>query len=96
MAADDPADGPVYATRSPENVDRACYVALRLETHRGPRWKRLRPVPEGASDASALIGQQVTFTTERASVLAASCEGDMDCGKSDQVELVKTISAAAP
>ena len=50
--------------------------------------------PGGGKDASALIGQLVTWTTKTASVLAESCQGDMDCGKSDQVELVVTLTNA--
>jgi hypothetical protein len=48
----------------------------------------------GSHDASALIGKQVTYTTKRGKVLAASCEGNVDCGKSDDVDLVVTITAA--
>jgi hypothetical protein len=50
--------------------------------------------PGGERDATALIGQAVTWTTEKGNVLAAECEGDMDCGKSDEVELIVTLTAA--
>ena len=48
----------------------------------------------GGSDASALIGKAVVFTTQVENVLAASCQGDMDCGQSDSVEVIQTITAA--
>ena len=44
--------------------------------------------------ATALVGQRVTVTTRKANVLAASCQGDVDCGQSDEVDLVETITAA--
>ena len=45
-------------------------------------------------ELQALVGQRVTVTTRKANVLAASCQGDVDCGQSDEVDLVETITAA--
>ncbi len=40
-----------------------------------------------------LIGKQVRLGWEQASVLAADCEGDMDCGRSDSVQLIDRMIA---
>jgi hypothetical protein len=75
--------------------DRACYVAFK-----GADGKEISQEGSfelcqgGGADASALIGKQVTFTSKKENVLAASCEGNMDCGKSDEVDLIETITAA--
>lgn len=78
-----------------ENGDRACYVALK-QADGGERSMEgdFDLCPGNGKDASALIGKRVTWTTKTASVLAESCQGDVDCGKSDQVELVVTLTAA--
>ena len=55
---------------------------------------RLEQGGDPARIPSALIGKPVVFTTKVENVLAASCEGDMDCGKSDSVEVIQTITAA--
>ena len=36
----------------------------------------------------------LVFTSHKANVNAASCEGDLDCGKSDEVDLIETITVA--
>jgi len=33
-----------------------------------------------------MIGKQITYTTRKDKVLAASCQGDVDCGKSGKVD----------
>jgi hypothetical protein len=48
----------------------------------------------GGSDATALIGKPVTYTTRRANLPAASCQGKADCTDSDEVDLVVSITAA--
>lgn len=48
----------------------------------------------GAKDATALVGKQVTYTTRKANVQAASCEGNPECTDSDEVDLVITITEA--
>lgn len=42
-------------------------------------------------DRTDLIGQRVNLSYEIGTVLAASCEGDFDCGKSDTVVLISAI-----
>ncbi len=75
-----------------EHGDRACYVVVDGSAGEQSLPGAFALCPGNESDASALIGRRVTYTTEPASVLAASCEGNPDCGKSDQVDLVTTIS----
>lgn len=77
-----------------EHGDRACYVSLELDGAVQSIEGDFELCGGGSKDATALIGQRVTITRERANVLAASCEGDVDCGKSDEVDLVVSITAA--
>ena len=79
--------------KSLENGDRACYVGLETAAGEQAIEGDFELCPGGSKDASALIGKQVTYTTEKAKVLAASCQGDVDCGKSDEVDLIVTLSA---
>ena len=77
-----------------QNGDRACYVVVTTDGGQQSIEGSFELCPGGGSDASALVGRRVTWTTEKSNVLAASCEGDMDCGKSDQVDLIVSITAA--
>ena len=55
--------------------------------------------PGGPKDAAALVGKKVTITTERGNVMAAECEGNPDCGASEEVDIVSSITevpTAAP
>ncbi len=77
------------------NGDRACYVAFKgADGEEQSQEGSFELCEGGGSDASALIGKAVVFTTKVENVLAASCQGDMDCGKSDSVEVIQTITAA--
>ena len=44
-------------------------------------------------EQEALIGKRVRLGWREASVLAADCEGDMDCGRSDTVQLIDRMIA---
>lgn len=77
-----------------QNGDAACYVVVVDGTEEKSLPGDFELCQGGKRDATALIGKKVTFTTEKQNVLAASCEGNVDCGKSDQVDLVTTITAA--
>jgi hypothetical protein len=68
--------------------DRACYVLLETAAGEVSQEGDFELCPGGTRDATPLIGQRVTWTTERANVLAAACEGNPDCGLSDEVDLV--------
>ncbi|MBK9032416.1 MAG: hypothetical protein IPL61_14085 [Myxococcales bacterium] len=88
------AAGPTGVLKALENGDRACYVVLEDAAGEQSLEGDFDLCEGGPHDATALIGQRVTVTTRKANVLAASCEGDMDCGKSDEVDLVETITPA--
>ena len=47
------------------------------------------------SQEPSLIGQTVRLTYKMSRVLAASCRGNMDCGKTDRVALVVAASIIA-
>ena len=49
--------------------------------------------PGGPADISALIGQRVTLVTETATVAAAECQGNPQCGDVEQVEVVRAVRA---
>ena len=77
-----------------QNGDAACYVVVVDGTEEKSLPGDFELCKGGTHDASALVGKRVTFTTAKQNVLAASCEGNVDCGKSDEVDLVMTITAA--
>lgn len=77
-----------------ESGDRACYVSLDLDGAVQSIEGDFELCAGGSKDATALIGQRVVVTRERAKVLAAACEGDVDCGQSDEVDLVVSITPA--
>ena len=86
---------PSVTLKELQNGDRACYVVV--TTARGEETSMegdFDLCPNNTKDASKLIGKKVTFKTKKANVLAASCQGDVDCGKSDEVDLVIEITTA--
>nr|WP_315486201.1 hypothetical protein [uncultured Undibacterium sp.] len=85
---------PVFTLKALINGDRACYVVLANKAGEKEREGAFELCAGGPNDASALIGKRVTFTTERAKVTAASCAGNIDCGKSDVVNLIVSLTAA--
>jgi predicted small lipoprotein YifL len=82
--------GPVVL-KGAEQGDRACYISVALpdgtETSLEGSFELCTP------ETDAMVGQTVVLTYEKGNVLAAECEGDVDCGKSDEVDLVMTITA---
>ncbi len=55
--------------------------------------------PNGPKDAAGLVGKKVTIGTMKGNVMAPECEGNPDCGKSVEVDIVETITevpTAAP
>lgn len=84
----------IVTLKALENGDRACYVVVESAAGEQSIEGSFELCAGGPQDASALIGQRVTYTTERANVQAAACEGDPDCGQSDEVDLVISITAA--
>ncbi len=72
--------------------DRACYVVVKTA-------EDVEESLEGGFDlcdsdsAASLIGRKITYTTEKGNVMAASCEGSMNCGETDEVDLVVSVTA---
>ena len=93
-AAPAPAAGPAGTLKELQNGDRACYVVVDVDGAEQSIEGDFELGPGASKDASALIGQRVTWTTEKAKVQAASCEGNPDCADSDEVDLIVTITAA--
>lgn len=85
---------PVFTLKALVNGDRACYVVLANKAGEKEREGAFELCAGGPDDASAMIGKRVTYTTERAKVTAASCAGNIDCGKTDIVDLIVTLTAA--
>jgi hypothetical protein len=73
--------------------DRGCYLTVE-----GGEDGELLAIPElcpgGPDDATRYIGQRVSLTTERATVAAAECQGDPECGETEQVEVVRVVRPA--
>jgi len=67
--------------------DRACYVEL-LDTQ-GETTTELADF--SICEQSELINQKVELVYEEANVLAAECQGDVDCGLSDRVMLITSV-----
>lgn len=84
--------GPVGTLKDLQNGDRACYVILDIAGEEKSLEGDFDLCAGGPKDATALVGKRVTYTTERAKVQAASCEGKPDCTDSDEVDLVTTLS----
>jgi hypothetical protein len=72
--------------------DVACY--LQLETDAGERFDE-SAVFELCEDPD-LIGQRLKLSYTVENVLAEACQGDVDCGKSDQVVLVSAARVLSP
>jgi hypothetical protein len=67
--------------------DVACYVTL--ETSTGELANEMAGFE--ICEKRDLIGKKVALTWEEANVLAAECQGNVDCGKSDRVWLIGAV-----
>ena len=76
--------------------DAACYVELETSGDPVSLPGSFELCAGGSADATALIGATVEYTTERGKILAPSCQGSPDCPDAEEVDLVTTITAAAP
>lgn len=94
-----PAPGPgvgtaaTYTLKEVSQGDAACYVTVTdpagvETTHPGS----FDLCPGGGADASNYIGFPVALTFTKGNLLSAECEGDVDCGTSDEAEIVETIT----
>lgn len=79
----------VGVLREAQAGDVACYLSL--ESDQGESFQEMAAF-ELCEDAS-LIGKRLRLSYTVENVLAAECEGDVDCGKSDQVVLVSAVQA---
>ena len=88
-------DAKAVTLKELQNGDRACYVVFTTATGEEKSIEGDFELCKGSSkDATALIGKKVTYRAKKAKVLAASCQGDVDCGKSDEVDVIYEITAA--
>lgn len=80
-----------YGTlRSASGGDRACYLFMRDD--RGVNFEEMADFDFcETKNILRFRGKRLALTYEIASVLAAECEGNMDCGKSDRVALIKKM-----
>ncbi|AVP97876.1 hypothetical protein C7S18_12010 [Ahniella affigens] len=67
--------------------DIACYLSLKADD--GTEFQESAAF-EICEDAS-LVGKRLKLSYSVENVLAAECEGDVDCGKSDQIVLVSAV-----
>lgn len=88
-AAPPPAEGKLVGL---ELGDRACYVHLETDGKPVSIEGDFELCAGGKDDANRLVGRFVIVTTEKGNVLAASCQGDADCGKSDVVDVVVALA----
>lgn len=89
-----PVAGAVYSLTGLENGDAACYVDVIDPSGTQQNFPGDFELCAGAShDATGLIGKSVVLTTEKGSVLSASCQGDPACTQTDTVDLVTGIRA---
>jgi hypothetical protein len=84
-ASDKPRSGKLLAA---EVGDVACYLSLESG---GQEFSEMATF-EVCEQAERCRGKQLQLQYRRENVLSAECQGDMDCGKSDSVELISAIS----
>ena len=70
-----------------EQGDRACYVDVTDDS--GAKTTQLADF--SFCEKNDLIGKKVELKLQSGNVLALSCDGNVDCGKSDRVMLIKQI-----
>jgi uncharacterized protein YecT (DUF1311 family) len=75
------------------NGDRACYVTLTDDN--GERFDEMAAFTLCERERE-LRGRRVRLSYELANVLAAECQGNMDCGKSDRVVLIRSVTLLPP
>jgi len=68
--------------------DVACYAEIEVS---GETQNLMADFP--ICEQAGLVGQPVRFAWTEAQVLAADCEGDVDCGRSDTVNLIDRMMA---
>jgi len=84
----------VVTLKALENGDRACYVIVETTEGEQSLAGDFSLCEGGDRDATALLGQEVVYTTAPGKVAAVSCQGDPECTDSDDLDLVMTIKPA--
>ncbi len=80
---------PAIATiKSLTSGDRACYAAVMDD--KGLRSTQFASF-EICDQQQDLVGKRVQLTYKVGNILAASCQGNVDCGKTDQVMLISQV-----
>ncbi len=90
--ASDPAEAPAaYRIVSAASGDRACY--LDLDPEAGGETESFYADFEVCYEieTDGLTGRLVTLTTEPGTIMAESCEGDIECTDTETVDLVMAI-----
>ena len=77
--------------RALQNGDRACNVVLMTDAGELSIEGEFDLCEGGSHDATPLLGQRVTWTTEKAAVQSASCQGDPECTDSETIDVVNTL-----
>lgn len=73
--------------RGLQSGDVACYVTL--GTDKGEQVSEMAGFE--ICEKQDLVGKKVSLTWEEANVMAAECQGDVDCGKSEKVWLIASV-----
>lgn len=69
--------------------DVACYVTIKPETGEAATEMAEFEI----CGKTELVGKKVALTWKQGEVLAAECQGDVDCGKTDKVWLISAVKA---
>jgi hypothetical protein len=69
--------------------DRACY--MEFQDAAGEPWEAAAGFE--MCEQEGLIGRRLRLTRERTTVLAAACQGDVDCPLRDTVDLIVRVDA---
>ncbi len=85
---------PVVTLQALDVGDRACYVVVAADGGKQSLEGDFELCPGGAREASALIGQRVILRQRKERVQAASCQGNPECDRFDEVDLVVAITPA--
>jgi hypothetical protein len=82
---------PIATLKRLTSGDRACYAEVMDDQGvRSTQFARF----EICEQSQNLIGKRLNITYTPGNILAASCQGNVDCGKSDRVMLVTQVSLA--
>ena len=89
VLADSIQNPPIATVKSLKSGDRACYVEVVDD-----RAKRSIQFAEFSicEEQQNLVGKRVQLTYKDGKIMAASCQGNIECGKTDSVMLINKIS----